>query len=175
MVAVPAEQATTVTKAYLAEFILKAAAGGLTSYEDLITAAVAQFHAHVKAVKPRHIVWAVARLTGPAAFDKVGRFAPMRLGPVDRWRSRPQHHSGLVHLAARGTSAGHSQRVHACGWPPRAHACREPTQCAEPGNAKFAPRDPSRRKDAEALSWSSAHPTSLAFRPALFLPRPRAF
>ena len=42
MVAVPAEQATTVTKAYLAEFILKVAAGGLTSYEDLITAAVAQ-------------------------------------------------------------------------------------------------------------------------------------
>jgi hypothetical protein len=38
----PAEQATTVTKAYLAEFILKAAAGGLTSYESLITAAVAQ-------------------------------------------------------------------------------------------------------------------------------------
>ena len=42
MARVPAEQATTVTKAYLAEFILKAAAGGLTSYEDLITAAVAQ-------------------------------------------------------------------------------------------------------------------------------------
>ena len=42
MATVPAEQATTVTKAYLAEFILKAAAGGLTSYEDLITAAVAQ-------------------------------------------------------------------------------------------------------------------------------------
>ena len=39
MATVPAEQATTVTKAYLAEFILKAAAGGLTSYEDLITAA----------------------------------------------------------------------------------------------------------------------------------------
>ena len=35
-------EATTVTKAYLAEFILKAAAGGLTSYEDLITAAIAQ-------------------------------------------------------------------------------------------------------------------------------------
>jgi hypothetical protein len=42
MTKVPAEQATTVTKAYLAEFILKAAAGGLTSYEGLITAAVAQ-------------------------------------------------------------------------------------------------------------------------------------
>ena len=42
MARVPAEQATTVTKAYLAEFILKAAAGGLTSYEGLITAAVAQ-------------------------------------------------------------------------------------------------------------------------------------
>ena len=42
MAKVPAEQATTVTKAYLAEFILKAAAGGLTSYEGLITAAVAQ-------------------------------------------------------------------------------------------------------------------------------------
>jgi hypothetical protein len=42
MTKVPAEQATTVTKACLAEFILKAAAGGLTSYEGLITAAVAQ-------------------------------------------------------------------------------------------------------------------------------------
>ena len=42
MTKVPAEQATTVTKAYLAEFILKTAAGGLTSYEGLITAAVAQ-------------------------------------------------------------------------------------------------------------------------------------
>src|SRR6476469_3306295 len=42
MTRLPAEQATTVTKAYLAEFILKAAAGGLTSYESLITAAVAQ-------------------------------------------------------------------------------------------------------------------------------------
>ena len=42
MTRLPAEQATTVTKACLAEFILKAAAGGLTSYESLITAAVAQ-------------------------------------------------------------------------------------------------------------------------------------
>jgi hypothetical protein len=42
MTRVPEEQATAVTKAYLAEFILKAAAGGLTSYEGLITAAVAQ-------------------------------------------------------------------------------------------------------------------------------------
>jgi hypothetical protein len=42
MTQVPAEQATTVTKAYLAEFILKAAAGGLTSYEDLITATLSQ-------------------------------------------------------------------------------------------------------------------------------------
>jgi hypothetical protein len=42
MTRLPAEQATTVTKAYLAEFVLKAAAGGLTSYEGLITAAVAQ-------------------------------------------------------------------------------------------------------------------------------------
>jgi hypothetical protein len=39
---VPTEQATTVTKAYLAEFILKAAAGGLSNYEDLITAALNQ-------------------------------------------------------------------------------------------------------------------------------------
>jgi hypothetical protein len=42
MTQVPAEQATTVTKAYLAEFILKAAAGGLTNYEDLITATLSQ-------------------------------------------------------------------------------------------------------------------------------------
>jgi hypothetical protein len=40
MTQVSAEQATTVTKAYLAEFILKAAAEGLTNYEDLITAAM---------------------------------------------------------------------------------------------------------------------------------------
>jgi hypothetical protein len=39
---VPAEQATTATKAYLAEFILKSAAGGLTNYEGLISAAVSQ-------------------------------------------------------------------------------------------------------------------------------------
>ena len=42
MTKVPAEQATTATKAYLAEFILKAAAGGLTNYEGLITAALSQ-------------------------------------------------------------------------------------------------------------------------------------
>ena len=42
MTNVPAEQATTVTKAYLAEFILKAAAGGLTNYEGLIAVAVSQ-------------------------------------------------------------------------------------------------------------------------------------
>jgi hypothetical protein len=42
MTKVPAEQATTATKAYLAEFILKAAAGGLTNYEGLIAAAVSQ-------------------------------------------------------------------------------------------------------------------------------------
>ena len=42
MTKVPAEQATTATKAYLAEFILKAAAGGLTSYEGLMVAAVNQ-------------------------------------------------------------------------------------------------------------------------------------
>jgi hypothetical protein len=40
MTKVPAEQATTVTKAYLAEFILKAAAEGLTSYEGLMAAVV---------------------------------------------------------------------------------------------------------------------------------------
>jgi hypothetical protein len=42
MTKVPAEQATTATKAYLAEFILKSAAGGLTNYEGLISAAVSQ-------------------------------------------------------------------------------------------------------------------------------------
>ena len=52
MTKVPAEQATTITKAYLAECILNAAAGGVTSYEGLITAAVSQltdhpFHVHV--------------------------------------------------------------------------------------------------------------------------------
>jgi hypothetical protein len=42
MTKVPAEQATTVTKAYLAEFILKAAAEGLTSYEGLMAAVINQ-------------------------------------------------------------------------------------------------------------------------------------
>jgi hypothetical protein len=42
MTKVPAEQASTATKAYLAEFILKAAAGGLTNYEGLIAAATSQ-------------------------------------------------------------------------------------------------------------------------------------
>jgi hypothetical protein len=42
MTKVPAEQATTVTKAYLAEFILKAAAEGLASYEGLMVAAINQ-------------------------------------------------------------------------------------------------------------------------------------
>jgi hypothetical protein len=42
MTKVPAEQATTVTKAYLAEFILKAAAEGLTSYESLMAAVINQ-------------------------------------------------------------------------------------------------------------------------------------
>jgi hypothetical protein len=42
MTKVPAEQATTVTKAYMAEFILKAAAQGLTSYEGLMAAVINQ-------------------------------------------------------------------------------------------------------------------------------------
>lgn len=42
MTKVPAEQATTETKAYLAEFILKAAAEGLTSYEGLMAAVINQ-------------------------------------------------------------------------------------------------------------------------------------
>jgi hypothetical protein len=42
MTKVPAEQATTVTKAYLAEFIVKAAAEGVTSYEGLMAAVISQ-------------------------------------------------------------------------------------------------------------------------------------
>jgi hypothetical protein len=42
MTKVPAEQATIVTKAYLAEFILKAAAEGVTSYEGLMAAVINQ-------------------------------------------------------------------------------------------------------------------------------------
>ena len=42
MTKVPVEQATAATKACLAEFILKAAAGGLTSYEGLMAAALNQ-------------------------------------------------------------------------------------------------------------------------------------
>ncbi len=42
MANVPVEHATSVTKAYLAEFILKAAAEGVTSYEALMAAAANQ-------------------------------------------------------------------------------------------------------------------------------------
>jgi hypothetical protein len=42
MTKVPAEQATIVTKAYVAEFILKAAAEGVTSYEGLMAAVINQ-------------------------------------------------------------------------------------------------------------------------------------
>jgi hypothetical protein len=42
MTKVPAEQATTVTKAYLAEFILKAAAEDVTSYDGLMAAVISQ-------------------------------------------------------------------------------------------------------------------------------------
>ena len=47
MTKVPADQATTVTKAYLAEFILKAAAQGQTSYDALIVAAAEQIEVFV--------------------------------------------------------------------------------------------------------------------------------
>ena len=42
MTKVPSEQATTLTKVHLAEFILKAAAEGVTSYEGLAAAALDQ-------------------------------------------------------------------------------------------------------------------------------------
>jgi hypothetical protein len=42
MTRVPLEYATPATKAYLAECILKAAAQGQTSYNDLVTAAADQ-------------------------------------------------------------------------------------------------------------------------------------
>jgi hypothetical protein len=41
MTKIPVEQATPGIKAYMAEFILKAAAEGRTSYEDLLLAASA--------------------------------------------------------------------------------------------------------------------------------------
>jgi fructose-specific component phosphotransferase system IIB-like protein len=42
MTKIPVEQATPGVKAYMAEFILKAAAQGQTNYEDLLNAASAQ-------------------------------------------------------------------------------------------------------------------------------------
>ncbi len=42
MTKVPSEQATNVTKAHLAEFILKTAADGVTTYESLKAAAESQ-------------------------------------------------------------------------------------------------------------------------------------
>jgi fructose-specific component phosphotransferase system IIB-like protein len=42
MTKVPVEQATPGVKAYMAEFILKAAAQGQTNYDDLLNAASAQ-------------------------------------------------------------------------------------------------------------------------------------
>lgn len=45
MTRIPAEQATTSVKAYMAEFILKSAAQGLTSYDGLLAAATEQIKA----------------------------------------------------------------------------------------------------------------------------------
>jgi hypothetical protein len=42
MTKVPPEYATTLTKVYLAEFILKRASDGVTSYDALINAAIDQ-------------------------------------------------------------------------------------------------------------------------------------
>ena len=42
---IPADQVTPAINAHLAEFILKAAAEGHTSYEELLNTAVAQIHA----------------------------------------------------------------------------------------------------------------------------------
>jgi hypothetical protein len=42
MTKIPGDQATPAIKAYMAEFILKAAAGGQTKYEELLAAASAQ-------------------------------------------------------------------------------------------------------------------------------------
>lgn len=47
MTRVPLEQATPATKAYLAEFILKTAAQGQTSYDGLLAAASDQIHTMV--------------------------------------------------------------------------------------------------------------------------------
>ena len=44
---IPVEQATPAVKAYLAEFILKAAAQGVTSYDALFTAATDQIQSIV--------------------------------------------------------------------------------------------------------------------------------
>ena len=44
MTRVPLEQSTPATKAYLAEFILKAAAQGQTNYDGLLAAASDQIH-----------------------------------------------------------------------------------------------------------------------------------
>ena len=45
MTRIPAEQATATFKVYMAEFILKAAAQGQTTYEGLLAAASAQIQA----------------------------------------------------------------------------------------------------------------------------------
>ncbi len=42
MIRIPAEQATSAVKAHMAEFILKAAAKGQTTYEGLLAAATEQ-------------------------------------------------------------------------------------------------------------------------------------
>lgn len=44
MTRIPVDQATTGIKAHMAEFILKAAAEGQTSYEGLVAAASDQIH-----------------------------------------------------------------------------------------------------------------------------------
>jgi hypothetical protein len=63
MTKVPAEQATTVTKAYLAEVILKAAAEDVTSYEGLMAAVIRQLPT-ILFLAPRSVFGAAPSISG---------------------------------------------------------------------------------------------------------------
>src|SRR5262249_2702018 len=115
MTKVPAEQATTVTKAYLAEFILKAAAEGLTNYEGLMVAAINQLpiilSMSAESLMLYRIVVQVNRIQNarPAVFDQ-----PRSHDERTRWKAagrRPSQGSGQSRQRAGTAGSGRNRRA----------------------------------------------------------------
>ena len=84
MTQMPLEQATPGVKAALAEYILKAAAQGQTSYEDLIAAAAGQIQTifDAKVVHLRSVVITVGARGPSLTVDFTSRPSAGREGPV---------------------------------------------------------------------------------------------